>query len=414
MEPQPMRDNFFAKDLTTDERNLYDRQFRLEGWNQKILKDAKVLIVGVGGLGCEIAKNLAMVGVGTIYLVDLDIIEHSNLNRQMLFTGANIGESKAIAAAKKLQQLNPTIKVKGFQTSLERLNPKAYQIVDVIIGGLDSVNARLNLNAQAVRFKKPLVDGGVSGYHGHIYTTFPFKNACYECYAIPESDINDMAACTVVGNPRKRVHCLLKAQMAFVEEFENDPNPKNEKHVEYLQMYANQLAMKFQFLPVFEKPEIVKLIDRHDPGIITINSVIASLQSHEAIKILNYLKGNRALGIPSDKYVIYNGMTMKFYYLEKRRNPECTQCGDGAKRETITVMKTNTAQVILDTLIAKGYALDPDALPIFTLQDFDGIREVDMEETIAENHLRHLELITVAGIKGGEVFVTLQIAKPKF
>src|SRR6056297_2956706 len=325
----PQESNFFSKDLSAEERNLYDRQFRLEGWNQKILKDAKVLIAGVGGLGCEIAKNLAMVGVGNILLVDLDIIEHSNLNRQILFVDAPIGESKAHAAAKKLRQVNPTIKISGYHTSLENLPPKAYRIADVIVGGLDSVNARLNLNAQAVRFKKPLVDGGVSGYHGHVYTTFPYENACYECYATPVSEMNDMAACTVVGNPRKRVHCVLKGQMRYVDEFGEDPNPKNEEHIQIVQNYANELALKFQFLPTFTKSEIVKLLDMHDPGIITINSVIASLQSHETIKVLNWLKGNEALGKPSDKYVIYNGMTMKFYHLDKPRNLKCTQCGNG-------------------------------------------------------------------------------------
>lgn len=76
--------DFFNKELSDKERSLYDRQFRLDGWNQKILKNSRILVAGVGGLGCEIAKNLAMVGVGHIYLVDLDIIEHSNLNRQIL------------------------------------------------------------------------------------------------------------------------------------------------------------------------------------------------------------------------------------------------------------------------------------------------------------------------------------------
>lgn len=76
--------DFFSKELTSEERSLYDRQLRLKGWNQKLLKKSRILIAGVGGLGCEIAKNLAMLGVGNLYLVDLDIIEHSNLNRQIL------------------------------------------------------------------------------------------------------------------------------------------------------------------------------------------------------------------------------------------------------------------------------------------------------------------------------------------
>ena len=80
--------DFFSKELTSLERDLYDRQFRLEGWDQKIIKNSRVLIAGVGGLGCEIAKNLAMLGIGHLDLVDLDIIEHSNLNRQILFIDA--------------------------------------------------------------------------------------------------------------------------------------------------------------------------------------------------------------------------------------------------------------------------------------------------------------------------------------
>ena len=118
--------DFFAKEMSEEERDLYDRQFRLEGWSQKLVKNSRVLIAGVGGLGCEIAKNLAMLGVGHIDLVDMDIIEHSNLNRQILFAGAKLGEPKAYIAARKLAEINPNIIVKGYHTSLERLNPALY------------------------------------------------------------------------------------------------------------------------------------------------------------------------------------------------------------------------------------------------------------------------------------------------
>ena len=153
--------DFFNEKLTSEERALYDRQFRLQGWKQENLKDSRVLIVGVGGLGCEIAKNLAMVGVGYIDLLDIDIIEHSNLNRQMLFVDAPLGEPKALAAAKKLKQVNPNITIIGHHTSLERLDPTIYKQADVIVGGLDSVKARRNLNAQSIRFQKPLIDGEI-------------------------------------------------------------------------------------------------------------------------------------------------------------------------------------------------------------------------------------------------------------
>ncbi len=399
--------NFFSKDLTDTERDLYDRQFRLEGWDQKVIKNARVLIAGVGGLGCEIAKNLAMLGVGQLDLVDLDTIEHSNLNRQILFAGAKFGSSKALVAAKRLKNINPNIEITGYHTSLERLDPQIYLNADVIVGGLDSANARLNLNAQAVRFLKPLVDGGVSGYHGHIYTVFPYKNACMECYPVPAAEADEMAACTVVGVPRKRIHCVFKGIMAFQEEFDNDPDPKNLEHIKYIQKKADALAQEHDFLPLFSKAEIYKIVDRHDPAIITINAAISAFQSHETVKILHWLAKNKGLGIPITSYIVFNAMTMRFYPIEKKRNPKCLQCGDDVKRVILKLSRNARCQEIINQLISMGYELDPDLEPTLTTMDFDMIQVVDLEESIVKNDLRNYELITAAGFKDGEIFITL-------
>ncbi len=401
--------DFFAKDLSTEERDLYDRQFRLEGWSQKLVKNSRVLIVGVGGLGCEIAKNLAMLGVGQLDLIDLDIIEHSNLNRQILFTGAKIGEPKAVVAARKLKEINPNIIVNGYHTSLERLNPALYLAADVIVGGLDSMNARLNLNAQCIRFKKPLVDGGVSGYHGHVYTIFPYKNACYECNPLPVGESDEMAACTVVGIPRKRIHCLFKGDMAFKEKFDRDPNPKDVTDIKFIQKVANDLVNKHNFPPEYTKDDIVKIIDRHDPGIITINAVISALQSHEVIKILHFKVGHKGLGVPIKSYVIFNAITLKFYHIEKPRNPECSQCGKKVRRVSIKLKPQSPCLNIIKILNKNGFKLDLDSEPILTLQDFNDVKIVDLEKNPIENGLRNYELMTAAGFEGEEIFVTLKL-----
>lgn len=400
--------DFFSKELTVEERKLYDRQFRLEGWSQKLVKNSRVLIAGVGGLGCEIAKNLAMLGVGHLDLVDLDIIEHSNLNRQILFAGAKEGEAKAIVAAKRLKDINPNVTIKGYYTSLERLDPSLYQAADLIIGGLDSMNARLNLNAQAIRFKKPLVDGGVSGYHGHLYTIFPYENACYECNPLPVGESDEMAACTVVGIPRKRIHCVFKGDMAFKEKFDRDPDPKNVNDIKFIQEVANDLVKKHDFPPLYTKSDIVKILDRHDPGIITINAIISALESHEAVKILHWQKGQTALGEPVKEYIIFNAMTMKFYAIEKKRNPQCAQCGEKVRRVNVKIKRTDKCQTIIDLLKTK-FEVDPDFEPTMTLLDFDNVIFVDPDLTPIENELRSLELITVAGFKGGEIFVNLKL-----
>lgn len=401
--------DFFSEELTATERDLYNRQFRLEGWSQKIVKSSRVLIAGVGGLGCEIAKNLAMLGVGHIDLVDLDIIEHSNLNRQILFAGARMGAAKAVVAAQKLKEINPNITIKGYHSSLERLNPAIYQAADVVIGGLDSMNARLNLNAQCMRFRKPLVDGGVSGYHGHLYTIFPYENACYECNPLPVGESDEMAACTVVGVPRKRIHCVFKGNMAFQEKYDRDPDPKNINEISFVQNIANELVHKHNFLPEYTADDIVKILDRHDPGIITINAVISALQSHETVKILHYLKGHKELGEPIKSYVIFNAMTMMFYHIEKKRNPECTQCGKGVRRVSLTLRSQSPCINIIKTLEKNRFELDPELEPVITLLDFDDIRMVDLDQSPLENKLRNLELLTVAGFKGGEIYVNLKL-----
>lgn len=403
------KSEFFDKGLSSEERNLYDRQFRLEGWSQKLIKNSRILIAGVGGLGCEIAKNLAMLGIGHLDLVDLDIIEYSNLNRQILFTGVKVGAPKAIAAAKKLKEINPNIIVKGYHTSLERLDPAIYQAADVVIGGLDSMNARLNLNAQCIRFRKPLVDGGVSGYHGHIYTIFPHQNACYECNPLPVMESDEMAACTVVGIPRKRIHCVFKGDMAFKEKFDRDPNPKDVNDIKFIEKVANELVIKYDFLPEYTEDDIVKILDRHDPGIITINAVISALQSHEAVKILHWNKGHKGLGEPIKNYVIFNAMTMKFYHIEKPRNPECSQCGKNVRRLAIKMNTQSPCINIIKTLQKNGFELQSDFEPVLTLLDFNDIKVIDLEKNPIDNGLRNYEFLTVAGFKGGEIYITLKL-----
>ncbi|MGV9205085.1 MAG: HesA/MoeB/ThiF family protein [Promethearchaeia archaeon] len=400
---------FFSREFTAEERELYDRQFRLEGWSQRVVKNSRILIIGVGGLGCEIAKNLAMLGVGHLDLVDLDIIEHSNLNRQLLFAGAEMGTAKALVAAERLKDINPNIEIKGYHTSLERINPILYKKADLIIGGLDSMNSRLNLNAHCVRFKKPLVDGGVSGYYGHTYTVFPYENACYECNPLPVGESEEMAACTVVGVPRKRIHCVFKGSMVFEEKFDRDPNPKSLADMEFIKEKANKLVEEYDFYPYYTKSDIVQIIDRHDPGIITINAAISAFQSHEAMKIIHWNSGNKGLGEPIKTYVIFNAVTMKFYHIEKERNPDCLQCGENVRRVSVKMKWNSPCSRIIDILKQNGYEEHPEFEPTLTLMDFNNIKVVDLDKTPKENELRNYELLTAAGFEGGEIFITLKI-----
>lgn len=157
----------------------YDRQIILpeigeEG--QKKLLDAKVLIVGVGGLGSPIALYLAGAGVGCIGLVDDDVVSISNLQRQVLYSEKELGKSKAVCAAERLSALNSEIKVQPYSTRLTEDN--AFDIIgeyDMVVDGCDNFATRYLINDICIRQEKPYIYGAICGFEGQV-SVFNFGN----------------------------------------------------------------------------------------------------------------------------------------------------------------------------------------------------------------------------------------------
>ena len=143
---------------------------------QKKILSSKILIVGVGGLGCPAAENLVRAGIGTIGLIDNDIVNLSNIHRQSLFTSKDIKKSKVIVAAKKLKEINPSTKIKTYRS---RLNINNIQNIikdyEVIIDGSDNFKTKFLINDYCIKFKKKLVTGAISKFDGHVFT-FDFKD----------------------------------------------------------------------------------------------------------------------------------------------------------------------------------------------------------------------------------------------
>jgi hypothetical protein len=100
---------------------------------------------------------------------------------------------------------------------------------------------------------------------------------------------------------------------------------------------------------------------------------------------------------------------MKFYHIEKNRNPNCFQCGKDVTRIEIQVNSKDTPKIIIDKIKQKGHKVDPYMEPVLTLLDFNDIKIINQNKTISENNLRDFELITAAGFEGGEIFVNLRI-----
>lgn len=154
-------------------KNLYQRYSRQillkefgETAQEKLFK-AKVLVIGAGGLGCPALQYLAAAGVGTIGIVDYDVVDISNLQRQILYSEDDIGKSKVVTAAIKLKALNPGIKIHTYDLKLD--NQNAIQIIseyDVIIDGTDNFSTRYLVNDACVLLNKPLVYGAVQRFEG--------------------------------------------------------------------------------------------------------------------------------------------------------------------------------------------------------------------------------------------------------
>ena len=143
---------------------------------QKKIISSKILIVGIGGLGCPAAENLTRAGVGTIGLVDNDIINLSNIHRQSLFNSKDVKKLKVSVAAKKLKEINPHTKVITYKS---RLNEKNIENIiknyELIIDGSDNFKTKFLINDYCIKFKKKLITGAISKFDGHIFT-FDFKD----------------------------------------------------------------------------------------------------------------------------------------------------------------------------------------------------------------------------------------------
>ena len=174
--------------LLIDDQDRYNRLRLISWWRQERLQNARVLVVGAGALGNEVLKNLALVGLGTIYLVDYDRIDHSNLSRSVFFRGDDAGKPKALVAAARALELNPEIRVIPIHADvITDLGLGLFSDVDLVIGCLDNREARLWVNRQCWKTSKPWIDAGIQEIQGVVKIFVPPDSACYEC-AMTERD----------------------------------------------------------------------------------------------------------------------------------------------------------------------------------------------------------------------------------
>lgn len=171
--------------LDQSELIRYNRQLIIPDFGeagQGKLKDSRVIIVGMGGLGCASATYLTAAGVGHITIVDFDTVELPDLNRQILYWDEDIGEKKVIAAQRKLSQLNPSVEITPIFARIVAENVLSLiNGAQVVVDGLDNPATRLVVNSACVKQKIPYIYGGVSRLRGMITTIIPGKTPCLAC-----------------------------------------------------------------------------------------------------------------------------------------------------------------------------------------------------------------------------------------
>jgi molybdopterin-synthase adenylyltransferase len=185
------------------ELERYSRQLVMQEWSgeaQERLKQASVIVVGIGALGCPVATYLACAGVGRLGLVDGDEIALSNLHRQPLHYSPDVGQNKAYSAATKLGVINPEVIVEPFPAHVTTDNARPiFDGADIVVDCTDSFSTRYMINDACCGLQIPLVEAGVIGFSGLVLSIVPGQSACYRCtFPVDVSD-SGLEACSEAG-----------------------------------------------------------------------------------------------------------------------------------------------------------------------------------------------------------------------
>jgi len=320
-----------------------------------IRKTCKVLVIGAGGLGCEILQNLALLGFADIHVIDMDTIDISNLNRQFLFRETDIGQPKAEVAAKFIMQRVPQVKVTPHYCKIQDKDDAFYMMFNLVICGLDSVQARRWINATMVNLVdpenpeslKPLIDGGTEGFKGQSRVILPTITSCYECSLDMLTPQTVYPMCTIANTPRLPEHCIewasvLEWPRVFKDKKLDNDNPD---HIQWLYEQATARANQHKISGVTWSltQGVVKNII---PAIASTNAIIAASCCNEAFKIATtcapYLQN----------YMMYNGAESIYTYtFQHEKKPDCPVCGGQSVQ--LTISKDWFLQQLVDYLIER-------------------------------------------------------------
>ncbi|KAI8816015.1 uncharacterized protein EV422DRAFT_551792 [Fimicolochytrium jonesii] len=184
-------------------------------------------MVGAGGIGCELLKNLVMMGIGEVEVVDLDTIDLSNLNRQFLFQHKHIGKAKAHVARESALQFNPKANITSHLASIfeSRFDIAWFKSFDLVLNALDNVAARKHVNGMCLAAGVPLIESGTEGFNGQVILHTHPLTSCYECDGKPSK--KTYPVCTIRSTPSQPIHCIVWAKSFLYSQLFGKPEEED-------------------------------------------------------------------------------------------------------------------------------------------------------------------------------------------
>ncbi|OQE00739.1 hypothetical protein PENVUL_c047G07261 [Penicillium vulpinum] len=212
------------------------------------LKESRVLLVGAGGIGCELLKNLVLTGFGEIHIIDLDTIDLSNLNRQFLFRHEHIKKSKALVrptypthlrrsltnspessaahshcvAKEVAQKFRSDAKLEAYHANImdTQFNVSWFESFNAVFNALDNIAARRHVNKMCLTANVPLIESGTTGFNGQVQVIQKSQTECYDC--TPKETPKSFPVCTIRSNPSQPIHCIVWAKSFLLPELFGD------------------------------------------------------------------------------------------------------------------------------------------------------------------------------------------------
>ncbi|XP_059383564.1 NEDD8-activating enzyme E1 catalytic subunit-like isoform X1 [Carassius carassius] len=304
---------------------------------QFLLETCKILVIGAGGLGCELLKNLALSGFRHIHVVDMDIIDVSNLNRQFLFRSKDVGRSKADVAAEFINQRVPGCNVVPHFKKIQDFDASFYRQFHIIVCGLDSIIARRWINGMLLSLLTyedevldpssiiPLIDGGTEGFKGNARVILPGMTACIDCTLELYPPQITFPMCTIASMPRLPEHCI---EYVRVLQWPKDKpfgdavglDGDNPEHVQWVFQESLKRATEYNITGVTYRLT-QGVVKRIIPAVASTNAVIAAACATEVFKIAT------SAYLPLNNYLVFNDVDGLYTYtFEAERKDNCTAC----------------------------------------------------------------------------------------